>query len=757
MIKNKGKKFLSDLKLYSDYLKWQEDQNRYETWEEACQDIINGHKQTFALHPNTTLINSYLDDAVIGMTNQDVLASQRSLQYRYNEIVRHNTRLYNCTVGYVARNDIFQKIFYLLLSGCGYGGGILLPMIQNLSKIEKRKDDTVTFTIPDSIEGWADSLGVLLSSYFSINQPFPEYAGKRIRFDYSQIREKGAYISGGFRAPGPESLKASLEAIENLIEQWLDNEGNTIRPILAADIICLASEAVLAGGVRRSALNMIVDPNDEEMIMAKTGNWRTTTPWRGRSNNSVLLVNGQYTKEFFDRIVNLNQGDNDLGFVFANSWFDMFNPCFEISFTPILTNEDLLNIKYEDVYQFIKNNIDNIGIMGCNLTEINGEKPKTLEEFLTAARRATILGTIQAYYTSFPYLGKISEDLFKREALLGVSITGITNNPMLLNAEWLQMGAAECVRVNKELAEILGINQAARITCIKPSGNASVVLGTASGIHPEHARQYFRIMQLNKESDTAKYLEVNQPYLIENSVWSANNTDYVVYIPIINPKDGLYKEDLKGVKHLKVIELVQKNWVVPGTNTKLGISKKINHNVSATVILDNKEEVINYIWENKENFTALSFLSDYGDKDYNQAPFTSVLTDTEIVEKYGKGAILASGLVVDGLHYFNNNLWNACECVLNREEPVTGTREQVLLKEYWIKRAKKFAKNYFKNNLKQMVYCLKDIHLFHKWETINRDFKEVDFSKILDKPTYKDISDYGAQACSGGVCEITKI
>lgn len=753
----KGKKFLSDLKLYSDYFKWREDLNRYENWQEACENIINGHRKKY----DGYYIDDYLMSALESMKDQVVLASQRNLQFRHDEIMRHNTRMYNCTSTHIMRNRVFQEIFYLGLSGCGVGGGLLIPFVNNISRIQKRVLGTKTYVVPDSIEGWADSLGVLLSSYFADNQPFPEYAGYEVKFDYSQIREKGTFISGGFKAPGPDGLKQSLEKIEQLIEKWLDKEGNKIRPILAFDIICHASDAVLSGGVRRSALNMIVDPNDDEMIHAKTGNWRTENPQRARSNNSVLLLRGKVTKEQFDYLVKLNDGANDIGFVFANSWFDMFNPCFEILKIPVLDNIDFSKIDYEDVEHYVAMNKDKFGIQGCNLSEINAEKCTTKEKFFRACKDATILGTLQAGYNSFPYLGETSEKIFAREALLGVSITGWMNNPMLFNAELLKEGAEVVKKTNKELAEVIGINQAARTTCVKPSGNASVVLGTASGIHPEHSEKYFRVMQLNKESNTAKWLVDNMDFLLEDSVWSQTKSDYVVFVPVENPKKGLFKKDMKGIKHLELIKLVQQNWVNAGTNPEKCVYNPINHNTSCTVIIDDKDTIVSYIWDNKEEFTAVSFMSDYGDKDFNQAPFTSVLNLEELVEEYGKGAVLASGLVVDGLHYFDNNLWLACDTLINMGSeyalPITGTREQVLLKKYWLDRAKKFAKNYFKGDMRKMVYCLKDVHLFHKWETVTRQFKEVNFGEILDKPQYKDIGEFGAIACSGDSCEIVRI
>jgi ribonucleoside-diphosphate reductase alpha chain len=751
----KGKKFLSDLKLHSDYFKWKEDEKRYETWEDACENIIDGHRKKYVDYAEA--IEPYLQSAVESMKDQAVLASQRNLQYRHEQIMKHNTRMFNCTSGHIARNRVFQEIFYLALSGCGFGGGLLTPFVNNLSRIQKRTLGTKTFYIEDSIEGWANALGVLLSSYFVDEQPFPEYAGYEVKLDYSLIREKGAFISGGFKAPGPEGLKQSLEKIESLIEKWLTNEGEKIRPILAFDIICHSADAVLSGGVRRSALNMIVDPNDDEMIHAKTGNWRIENPQRGRSNNSVILLRSEVVKEQFNYLVQLNDGANDIGFVFANSWFDMFNPCFEIMKIPVLDTIDFGKIKYDEVEQYVKDNKSKFGIQGCNLTEINAEKATTKEKFLKACKDASFLGTLQAGYTNFPYLGETSKAIFEREALLGVSITGWMNNPKLFNAELLEEGAQAVKDANKELAAVIGINQAARTTCVKPSGNASVVLGTASGIHPEHSEKYFRIMQLNKESNTAKWLEENMAFLLEESVWSSTKSDYVVFVPVENPKVGLFKKDMKGIKHLELIKLVQKHWVNAGTNPELCAYMPVNHNTSCTVIIDDKDAIVDYIWEQRDLFTAVSFMSDYGDKDFNQAPFTSVLNLDELVEVYGKGSVLASGLIIDGLHYFNQNLWLATDTLLDDSIQITGTREQVLLKKYWISRAKKFAKNYFKSDLKRMVYCLKDVHLFYKWETITRQFKEVNFGEILNKPEYKSISDYAAQACSGAQCDVTSI
>lgn len=729
-----GKQFLSDLKLHSDYFKWRENDNRYETWEEACDSILDGHRQKYS----NLNIENLLQIARKSMIEKSVLASQRNLQYRYEQIKKNNERLYNCVGVLFNKPDYFQKAFHILLSGCGLDFSLRKQFINQLPHIQKRTKGTKTFIAPDSVEGWADTLGVLMSSYFVDNQPFPEYAGYEIKFDYSLIRSKGAFISGGFRAPGPEGLKQSLDKIETLIENWISTRGSIIQSILVYDIIMHASDAVLSGGVRRSACSVLIDEDDNEMINAKIGNWRQNNPQRARSNNAVGLLRNNFTYNKLKEIIELNQGDNDISFIFVYDDYEVSNPCREITFRPIL----------ED---------GRTGFQMCNLTEINASACDTPDKFYEACRAASILATLQAGYTNFPYLGKDTEDLVRREALIGVSVTGWMNQPSLFNKNTLEWGAKIVKEVNTYVASVLDINAAARTTTVKPSGNASVVLGTASGIHPDHSKRLFRIMQLNKESDTAKYLEKHAPFLLENSVWSATNSDYVVFVPIENSADGLFKKDMVGIKHLDLIKFVQEHWVDAGTNIDLCLKPYLRNSVSCTVIVDNQEEITKYLYDNQNSFKAVSFISNYGDKDFNQAPFTSVLSAEEVFKEYDKAAIFASGLIVDGLHYFKNNLWEACDIVKDKSLPIIGTREEVLLKKYWLKRVKAFADNFFNGDIQKTIYCLKDIHLLHKWEVINRQFKPINFGKILSKPTYQDIQNFSAVSCSGGSCEITRV
>lgn len=388
------------------------------------------------------------------------------------------------------------------------------------------------------------------------------------------------------------------------------------------------------------------------------------------------------------------------------------------------------------------------------MCEINATGINTLDEFLGRIKAATIIGTLQSGYVSFPFLGQDTEQLTAWESLLGVSITGWFDNPKLFNPEWLEEGAAYAIKINEELASKLGINPSARITTVKPSGNASVVLGTASGAHPDHSRNYFRIMQLNKDSEVSKWLEKNRPEMLEESVWSANNTDYAVYVPISLSKDAIIKEDINSIQFLERIKLIQQHWVLPGTVKGRGYSDRVNHNVSNTVIVDDWDKTFEYLYENRQFFSGVSFLPKTGDKIYRQAPFTEVLTTEELLIKYGDASFFVSGLIVDLLHAFSNDLWEACEAIIDPKYFLGGTNLQVLMKKDLIRRAKKYAKNFLKNDLDLLISCIKDIHLYHKWHSINRNFKPIDIGGILTKPKYLNADELGAIACYGGVCEI---
>lgn len=736
--KNPGKQLLSDMKFYTDYSKWINDENRKETWEESVKDVMKIHKDYYKDKITPELLE-LLDFTEKQYIDKKVLGSQRMLQFR-DGVLKHNARQFNCTVSYADRLNFFSEAFYLLLCGCGVGFSVLPKFINQLPKLIRRDKGTKTFVIPDSIEGWADSLACLLSSYSETPvKGFEQFSGYEIKFDYDLIRPKGAHIAGGFKAPGSEGLKKSLELIETMLNKHLVH-SDRFTTILAYDIVMHSSDAVLSGGVRRSATICFFSKEDTDMMNAKTGNWYSENPQRARSNNSAILVRSTTTFEEYEKLMQSTKEFGEPGFVWAESEDVLFNPCCEIGFIP------------KSPYT------DESGWSMCNLSEINGLKARTEDDFYDACKAASILGTLQAGYTKFKYLTETTKQIVDFEALLGVSITGFMDNPKItLNEEILKKGANIVKETNKLVANMIGIRQAARTTCVKPSGNASVILGTTSGIHPEHSKLYFRVMQINKQTELAKFISENYPDLIEESVWSSTNSDYVIYVPITSEHDSIFKDSMKGIKLLDTVKLVQNSWVESGTNPELGIEPFLRHNVSNTITVDNWEEVTDYIYENRNYFAGISFLPDIGDKIYNQAPFTSVLSGDEIIEQYGSASLLASGLIVDALNAFYNNLWKACEYVKSNDLTLEGTRTQVLIQKDWIKRAKSFANKYF-DSVDQMILCLKDVYLLHKWLTITRALKhEINFSEIPFKPEFTDIDTTAGQACASGACEIRSI
>ena len=379
----------------------------------------------------------------------------------------------------------------------------------------------------------------------------------------------------------------------------------------------------------------------------------------------------------------------------------------------------------------------------------------TEDIFYRMCEASSIMGTLQAGYTDFKYVDKTSpaKAIFERESLLGCSITGFTNNPdILFNPEILRRGAKILKDTNKKIAKIIGINPAARIGCVKPSGNASVLLETASGIHGEHSKRYLRNVQVNKEENIPAIIRSSNPTMFEDSVWSSNNSDWVASFPVEVKKDSFFKDDLLGIKLLEKVKLVQENWVEASTNKDLCVLPSTRHNVSNTINVDDWKKVRDYIYENRKYFAGVSLLSNSGDKDFCQAPFTSVLTLEEITAKYGESSLFASGLIVDAFHAFNNNLWLACDSVLHNitfEE-----NSDTALKKDWVRRFKKFALNYLGNDYKKTSYLLKDVHLLHKWNNITRVLEPVDWVNSNMKPSYTEIDTTGAVSCSGGACEI---
>jgi ribonucleoside-diphosphate reductase alpha chain len=731
----------------SKYSRYIPEKMRRETFEEAVERVMDMHRKYFSAKGLD--IEDLLKVCEEAMKKRMVLGSQRAMQFGGEPILRKHARIYNCTTSYCDRTRFFQEALWLLLCGCGVGFSVQSHHVKKLPDIKRPMGANATFIVPDTIEGWSDALGVLLSSYFVAEQPFPEYAGKIVHFDYSQIRAKGRPIGSGMgRAPGPEPLHRSIELIRTLIDTRIGDGHTRLRSVDAYDILMHASDAVLSGGVRRSATICLFSPDDDLMATAKTGNWFTENPQRARSNNSAILLRDNTSHQQFSKLMKSVKEFGEPGFVWTDSLEMTFNPCGEIGLYP----------QIDDV----------TGFAFCNLCEINMGIVDTAEKFRAACHAAAILGTLQADYTDFPYLGDVSTRIAKREALLGISMTGMMEHPAIAFDAKLQREMAQHILdVNAMVAKRIGINPCARATCVKPAGTTSSILGTSSGIHPHHAKRYFRRAQANEDELLVDFFKGQNPKAVEKSVWNPNGTDVVLTFCVTASPDALTKRDVNAVDLLNKVKLTKENWIDAGKRTELCAQPWLSHNVSNTISVkdDEWDHVESFIYDNRHAFAGISLLPEGGDLDYPQAPFCEVLSADEIVDYYGVGALLASGLIVDGMHAFDDNLWAACDNVLGRGENLDTPTAKVYPKRVyeameeirtakmdWIRRAHKFASNYFGGDRIKLTRCLKRVSACKHWEDLTRSYAPVDYTQLIERQDNTTVTQ--TVACAGGKCEI---
>lgn len=1102
-------KALQDYTFVSKYARYLPEKKRRETWDEAIERVRDMHLRRYPQ------IKDDITWAFEQVRHKRVLGSQRALQFGGAPIEKKHARIYNCIGSYCDRLRFFQECFWLLLCGCGAGFSVQrhhIAKLPDFSEAWQRSTERPTkdYVIDDSIEGWADALGVLMDSFHGIG----EYADFSVIFDYSLIRPEGAALSSSSgRAPGPGPLRKAIEEIRGLIIECLELGHSRLKPITAYDVVMYMGDAVISGGVRRSATICLFSPDDMEMAKAKTGDWFTENPQRGRSNNSALLVRGETSKEEFHTLMEFVKEFGEPGFIWADSTEIMVNPCVtadtvivtaeglklvenlldkpfdalvdgkpyksnkgfwltgeksvmllefesgrtlkvtpnhnlltthgwkeasEIGFDeevvihnhrsgnwyhsrlPLLqltewnrqdqmdfskgyclgafladgnvskgsaemkwwgedrehyrkdclellklaewhnnhhkeasdSNATYLTLQSNKLYEFAKKrgcleagnkelsvaalegswrylsgviagyfdadgtvavnhkkgcslrftsvsltNLKNLqialnafgvyskiyndrypeglrkmpdgnggqkeyycqathelviscdsiqefqsmipirnqekiekiesilsgykrtpnrthfvdrvigkqdigvhrvydaevavvhafdanavyahncveigfypvdittgesGWQACNLCEINGRYCKTEEAFHTAAKAAAIIGTCQAGYTDLEYLGPTSKRILDKEALLGVSITGMMDNPEILFDPKIQRRVAKLIlKVNEEIAGKIGINPTARATCVKPAGTTSCILGTASGIHPHHAYRYIRRAQANYLELPLNKFKKSNPAAVEKSVWSTGGTDEVIAFCIEVPAGSKTKNDIDALELMSMIKLTQQNWVEAGKVTERCTQPWLAHNVSNTISVksDEWDMVESYIYKNRKWFAGVSLLSITGDKDFPQAPFSAIYTPTKLVSMYGDASVFASGLIVDGLHAFEDNLWHACDAVLAfasgvsaLEEPMTDEETTDWLhKVDWVRRATQFADHYFEGDIKKMTYCLKDVNNWHYWCSLQREYKDVDYSEMVEEKDTTKIEQ--AWACAGGSCQ----
>ena len=566
---------LSKLTVFSKYAKYVPELKRRETWEEI---VARYESMMIKKYPK---LESQIKETSQFILNKKVLPSMRALQFAGPAAEVNNSRIYNCCYLPIDSIHSFSETMFLLLGGTGVGYSVQKQHVGQLPTVTK-PGKARNYLIEDSIMGWADAIKVLMKAYLE--------GGFMPKFDFRAIRKKGArLVTAGGKAPGPEPLKICLAHVEAVLSRI--EPGNQLTPLQCHDILCHIANSVLAGGIRRSAMIALFSHDDEEMITCKYGNWWETNEQRGRANNSAVLLRGDVVaQEFFDLWKRIEaSGSGEPGIYWTNNLDWGTNPCCEIALRP---------------YQF------------CNLCEVNVSDVVNQQDLNDRVTAAAFFGTLQAGFTDFHYLRPIWSKTTQKDALLGIGMTGIGSGEIL---KYNLAAAARVAKMtNAIISEQIGTNEAARVTCIKPSGTTSLVLGTASGIHAWHNDYYLRTMRFGKNEDVASYLMVNHPELVEDDVLRPHDT-VCVRIPVKAPEGSIFRtesplETLERVKKFS-IEWIKEGHLI-GDNT---------HNVSATISLKPEEWPVagEWMWDNRQFYNGLSVLP-FWDHSYKQAPFEDI-------------------------------------------------------------------------------------------------------------------------------------
>ena len=576
---NNNNKILSDITVHMKYAKYIPELNRRETWEELVTRNKEMHQKRYP-----DLYNE-IEENYRYVYKKKVLPSMRSLQFSGKPIEISPNRLYNCSYLPIDHVDSFSECMFLLLSGCGVGYSVQKHHVSKLPHVTKPFDKrTRRFVIGDSIEGWSDAIKVLIKSYLGSKR------SSKVKFDYSDIRPKGArLVTSGGKAPGPQPLKECLLKIKGILDA--KDDGAMLTTLEVHDIVCHIADAVLAGGIRRAALISLFSAYDEEMISCKSGSWWENNPQRGRANNSAVLIRHKIKKDFFMDLwkrIELS-GSGEPGIYFNNDKDWGTNPCCEIALRP---------------FQF------------CNLCEVNVSNVEGQDDFNNRVKAAAFIGTLQAGYTEFHYLREIWQETTEKDALIGVSMTGIGSAAVL--QQDMQEGANIVKAENARVSKLIGINRAARTTCVKPAGTTSLVLGTSSGIHAWHNDYYIRRLRVGKNEAIYKYLVKNHPELVEDEYFRPHDTA-VIEIPQSAPKGSILRTE-SAFDLLERVKRVATDWVAPGHRTGSN-----THNVSATISLKKEDwdKAGEWMWKNRDCYNGLSVLP-YDGGTYTQAPFEDI-------------------------------------------------------------------------------------------------------------------------------------
>ena len=592
----------------SRYAKWVEAEGRRETWGETVDRYFNFMTNHLKVNHNYIPNEKLVAELKEFVFERNVMPSMRSVMTSGAALERDNVAGYNCAFLPVDSPRSFDETMYVLMCGTGVGFSVEYKYINKLPPVPEKleKSDTV-IVVEDSKQGWAKAYRELLALLWTGHIP---------AIDVSKVRPSGARLKTmGGRSSGPQPL---INLFDFTIAKFKNATGRNLKPIECHDIMCKIGEVVVVGGVRRSAMISLSNINDIEMAQAKSGNWWEQSPQRALSNNSVAYSRKPEMEQFiaeWKSLYDSKSGERGIYNVaaaqaqaakFGRRDPDIHygtNPCSEIILRP---------------YQF------------CNLSEVVLREKDTKKDIERKVELATILGTWQSTLTDFKYLRKIWKDNTEEERLLGVSLTGqfghkfMSGKEDLISLEAFLMTLREKAReVNREESGNIGIPESAAITCVKPSGTVSQLVGVSSGMHPWHSPYYIRTVRGSKGDPISTFLkEVGIP--VEDDVMKPNDT-YVFSFPVKAPEGAIVRNDLTAIDHLNIWLVYQRAWC--------------EHKPSITVSVKEDEwmEVGAWVYKNFDEVSGISFLP-HSEHTYKQAPYQEVSKEDyeALVEKMPK-------------------------------------------------------------------------------------------------------------------------
>lgn len=574
----------------SRYARYSDANSRREFWNETVDRLVNYYEARVNKLSPKPLSTSEKKSLRTSVWDMSALPSMRALMTAGPALDRDHVAAFNCSYLPLDHPKAFAETLYILMCGTGVGFSAERQYVSKLPVIpELVRDPSKVIIVQDSKLGWAEGLDELINYL---------YAGIIPNWDTSLVREAGARLKTfGGRASGPAPLEKLFDFV---VHKFLEASGGKLSSLDAHDIACMIGEVVVVGGVRRSAMISLSNLSDDRMRNAKHGQFWETTPWRSMANNSVAHTEKPEVGHFMREWQALYESQSGERGIFNregtrakclsigrdNSPEFGTNPCGEVILRP---------------YQF------------CNLSEIVIRSTDTLNDLLEKVRRTTILGTIQSSFTDFGFLRDIWRQNTEEECLLGVSLTGIMDHPILSQpsdvcATWLKAMRQEAWVTNREWAERLGINSSAAITTVKPSGTVSQLADTASGIHNRHSPFYIRRVRADKKDPLTQFL-IDQGVSCEDDVMRPENTAVFSY-PVRGPADGRYRTG-GAIEHMKLVDHYNRHWA--------------DHNVSCTISVQEHEwpAVGAWVWENFDSVCGMSFLP-YAGGVYKQAPYEEI-------------------------------------------------------------------------------------------------------------------------------------